>query len=324
MTGALAVVDASFDIDLHVPRGVGAFLPGTILAALAAVLLAVGSVLQHDAAAAVADGGRLQFRDLLRRPIWLVGQAGTLAGTALQVAALALAPVAIVQPLLAGGLVVALALRAWRTRCWPTRSEVFGAVLTAVGLAVFLVAARPAANAPHHQPPLLAVIGAVVLGLAVVAVAMRVRRPPYGALACGIAAGLTTGLAAVLISSTLEKLTQHGLLAALEGPELWGAVVTAIAAQFAAQQAFSRGALNWSLPALTVLDPLAAVPAARYLLGERLEPGHAAVWLPAGLIAAVGVVLLARSDDTCRRPIGGRRRQARASADESDPSGVGA
>lgn len=310
------MLPASFDIDLHVPRGVGAFLPGTVLAALAAVLLAVGSVLQHDAAEAAAGGGRLQFRDLLRRPMWLVGQGGTLLGTGLQVAALALAPVAIVQPLLAGGLVVALALRAWRTRCWPTRSEVFGAVLTAVGLAVFLVAARPAANASHHQPPLFAVVGAVLLGLAVVAVAVRVRRPPFGALACGIAAGLTTGLAAVLISSALETLTHRGLLAALSRPDLWGAVVTAVAAQFAAQQAFARGALNWSLPALTVLDPLAAVPAARFLLGERLEPGHAAVWLPAGLVAAVGVVFLARSEDTCRHPVGSRRRQGRAGVDE--------
>lgn len=304
MQAALAALSASFDIDLHVPRGVGAFLPGTVLALLAAVLFAVGSVLQHDAATAASDGGALNVRALLRRPLWLVGQGGTLAGTGLQVAALALAPVAIVQPLLAGGLVVALALRAWRTRCWPTRAELFGAALTAGGLAVFLVAARPAANAPHHQPPLFAVIGAVLFGLAVVAAAVPVRRPPWGALACGIAAGLTTGLAAVLISSALTKLTRHGLVAALTGPELWGAVVTAIAAQVAAQQAFARGALNWSLPALTVLDPLAAVPIARFLLGERLEPGHAAVWLPAGLIAALGVVLLARSDEACRRPFG--------------------
>lgn len=42
-----------------------------------------------------------------------------------------------------------------------------------------------------------------------------------------------------------------------------------------------------SLPALTVIDPLAAVPAARLLLHERLEPGHAAVWLPAAAVAAV-------------------------------------
>ena len=49
---------------------------------------------------------------------------------------------------------------------------------------------------------------------------------------------------------------------------------------------------------LTVADPLAAVPAARWLLDERLEPGHAWVWGTAAVVAAVGVVLLARAVDT--------------------------
>jgi hypothetical protein len=282
---------------------VGAFLPGTVLAALAAVLFAIGSVLQHDAAASATGDGGLKVRDLVRRRTWLVGQGGTIAGSGLQVAALALAPVAIVQPVLAGGLVVALGLRAFRARCWPSGTELFGAALTAGGLAVFLVAARPAPDTTHRLPNLITVLGAVVLAVALVAAGMRVGRGPAGALACGGAAGIVTGLAAVLIAAALQMLSAHGLLATMAGPELWGALVTAVAAQFAAQQAFSRGALNLSLPALTVLDPLAAVPAARFLLGEHLAPGHAAVWLPAGLIAAAGIVFLARSDDTCRRPV---------------------
>jgi hypothetical protein len=40
------------------------------------------------------------------------------------------------------------------------------------------------------------------------------------------------------------------------------------------------------------------VPVALWLLGERLEPGHAGLWGPAALVAAVGVVLLARSAGT--------------------------
>ncbi|WP_246271495.1 hypothetical protein [Amycolatopsis acididurans] len=86
----------------------------------------------------------------------------------------------------------------------------------------------------------------------------------------------------------------------------------AVTAQIGSQQAYSRGALAWSLPALTVVDPLAAIPAARLLLGERLEPGHAAVWAPAALIAVVGVVLLARTGSGCRRPVFTRPPQTRA------------
>jgi hypothetical protein len=50
-----------------------------------------------------------------------------------------------------------------------------------------------------------------------------------------------------------------------------------------------------ALPALILLDPLAAVPAARVLLSERLELGHAAIGLPAAVLSAVGVIVLART-----------------------------
>jgi hypothetical protein len=99
----------------------------------------------------------------------------------------------------------------------------------------------------------------------------------------------------VLISAALTTLGHDGLADALTGPALWGAVVVGVGAQIACQQAFSRGSLAWSLPVLTVADPLAAVPAARWLLNERLEPGHAWVWGTAAVVAAIGVVLLARA-----------------------------
>jgi hypothetical protein len=121
------------------------------------------------------------------------------------------------------------------------------------------------------------------------------REGRRGALGSGLAAGIAMGIAAVLISAALKTLSHDGLADALTGPAFWGAVVVGIGAQLACQQAFSRGSLSWSLPVLTVADPLAAVPAARWLLDERLEPGHALVWGTAAVVAAVGVVLLARA-----------------------------
>ena len=70
-----------------------------------------------------------------------------------------------------------------------------------------------------------------------------------------------------------------------------------------AQQAYARGSLAWSLPALILLDPLAAVPAAWLLLGERLEPGQVHIWLPAAIVAAVGVVVLARTGERPGRAV---------------------
>jgi drug/metabolite transporter (DMT)-like permease len=278
-------------------RGAGL---GTAIAAAAAVLFAVGAVVQQEVTAAASSDGRPDLRRLLTSPAWLGGQVAAVAAVVLQVVALGLAPVSVVQPLLAGGLVVALGIRSVRDRRLPSGSDLLGAALTAGGLAVFLVAARPAATTRDHVPGPLPVLAAVLLALAFVTFAGRATEGPRGALAAGLAAGIAMGIAAVLISAALLTLGSGGPLHALTGSALWGAVVTGIAAQFASQQAFARGSLSWSLPVLTVADPLAAVPAARILLGERLEPGHAAVWVPAGIVAAVGVVLLARSRE--RRP----------------------
>jgi drug/metabolite transporter (DMT)-like permease len=279
------------------PAGQGSPLGGLLLANLAAVLFAVGAVLQHEAAELSSTDGGLSLRKLIRRKRWMFGQAATMCGTGSQVAALAVAPVAVVQPMLAAGLVIALGIRAVRNRQAPLRLELLGAALTTAGLAVFLLAAQPAAS-PHQPPPsVLATVAAVVLSVGLVAVATLLTRGPHGALACGAAAGIAAGVGAVLISIGIRSLQEGGWVHALGGVAVWGAILVSVVAIVGGQQAYARGRLAWSLPALILLDPLAAVPAARLLLGERLEPGHAAVWLPAAIVAAIGVIVLARTSE---------------------------
>nr|WP_275586427.1 DMT family transporter [Geodermatophilus normandii] len=268
----------------------------------AALLFGLGSVLQHEAAARVAVDGRLPVRAMLRQRTWLLGQAATTAGTGAQVAALALAPVSLVQPLLAGALVAALAVRTVRTAIPPTRVEVVGAGLTVAGIAVFVAAARPGPAALDRSPAGWAVVAAVVGVTLAVALTARLGAGPGAALACGVTGGLAAGVAAVLVAAGLTVVSAAGVAAALGRPEVWGAVVAGVVSQVGAQQAYGRGSLNASLPALAVLDPLAAVPAARLLLGEHLEPGHAVVWGPAGLVAVLGIVLLTRSGGPSQRP----------------------
>lgn len=275
---------------------------GLLLATLAAMLFAVGAVLQHEAAERSTSAGGLSLRLLVRRRRWMLGQAATMLGTASQVAALAVAPVAVVQPMLAVALVVALGLRAIRNRQAPLRLELFGAALTTGGLAVFLLTAQPARGALEVPPSPLEVVLAVVLSVALVAGATLFGHGAHGALACGAAAGIAAGIGAVLISIGIRSLREGGWVHAFAGVAVWGAVVVAVVAVLGGQQAYARGSLAWSLPALILLDPLAAVPAARLLLGERLEPGHAVVWLPAAVVAAVGVVVLARTGEQRTRP----------------------
>jgi hypothetical protein len=270
-------------------------LLGIGVATLAAVLFAVGAVLQHEAAGLSRTARGLSLRRLLRRRRWMIGQTATMLGTGSQVLALAVAPVAVVQPTLAVTLVFGLALHAVRARQIPLRQELTGVALTTGGLAVFLLAARPARAVEPPEPPVVAILVAVALSLLLVAAATLVGHGPHGALACGSAAGIAAGIAAVLISVGVHSLQENGWARALAGVTIWGAGVVAVVAVVAGQQAYARGSLAWSLPAVILLDPLAAVPAARLLLGERLEPGHAVIWLPAAVVAAVGVVLLART-----------------------------
>ena len=278
-------------------------LLGISLAAAAAVLFAIGAVAQQEVTADTSAGGKLNLRRLLTHPAWLAGQAVTAVAVVLQVLALGLAPVSAVQPLLAGGLVVALAIRSVRDRRAPSPNELLGAALASGGLAVFLVAARPADVSKDRIPGALAILVTALLAIALIAATVWLKHGARGALAAGLASGVAMGIAAVLISATLNTFGHSGLVAALRSPAPWAALVVGLAAEYACQQAFSKGALAWSLPALTVADPLAAVPVALFLLGERLEPGHAAVWVPAAIAAAVGVVLLARSPQRHPEPV---------------------
>jgi hypothetical protein len=289
----------------HADTATGNPVAGLLIAALAAVLFAVGAVLQHEAAEESTSASGLSMRRLVTRPRWMFGQGATMLGTGSQVAALAVAPVAVVQPMLAVALVVALGLRAVRNRQAPLRTELLGAALTTGGLAVFLVAARPAEGPSKPPPPSLAVIIAVVLSVLLVAGATLLGRGAHGALACGSAGGIAAGIAAVLISIGIRSLREQGWERALAGSAVWGALIVAVVAVLGGQQAYARGSLAWSLPALILMDPLAAVPAARLLLGERLEPGHAVVWLPAAAVAAVGVVILARTSEPHPDPVAG-------------------
>ena len=91
-------------------------LAGTALAVAAATMFGLGTVLQAEIAATAPAADALRVRLLVRlarSPRWLAGAVVTLVGWALQVAALLLAPVTVVQPALAFTVV---ACSSWRGR----------------------------------------------------------------------------------------------------------------------------------------------------------------------------------------------------------------
>jgi hypothetical protein len=271
-----------------------------LLAVAAALAFAVATVAQHRGATSAGDGpgrGALVAR-LLRSPVWLAGQVAAVLGFALHAVALRSGPLVVVQPLLAGGLVLALALgalvdRRHADRRLPGRAEWAAAAAVATGLALFLLAARPAAGAPAAA--LLPTTACAVASLAVsAAAALWGRRPgrPHRALVLGVAAGLGFGVTGLL----LKELMGGPLLT---WPAGWTALelsVVGLVSLLTAQWAYRAGPLIESLPVTTVLEPAVALVVSGPLFGEQLAgaPLARAGQLAGALAAAVGIVVLAR------------------------------
>ena len=259
------------------------------LALLAALCFAAATLLQQRAATApAAPSGRTAVvrlvGHLLRSPKWLLGAAVGLAGLGLNALALRVGQVVVVQPLLASGLVFTLALDALVARALPPAQEVVAAAGVAAGLAIFLLAARPAAGTPTGSDLVLAVAGLAVLALAAGA-RLWTRRPAarHPGLLLGAAAGTAFGVTGALLKQVVDTPPAHL-------PVSWppyALVVLGVLGVALAQQAYQAGSLEECLPAMTVAEPVVAVAVGALGFGEALA-GSA----PAHLAQLAGLVLM--------------------------------
>ena len=185
--------------------------------------------LQHEAARQAPPRGPLRPRliwDLLKIRGFRWSIALSIAGFGLQVGALSLAPLALVQPLLVSQLICYLLLVSLRTHRTPDRALLGGAALAAAGLATFLLVSRPASPPPGAQIGGLRafVLGAVLIGVVALAlvVASRLRSEARAvplAVACAVCYGVTAGL--------IRSLSTTGWSHAFSQWELYAIVVVA-------------------------------------------------------------------------------------------------
>ncbi|HZN15922.1 MAG TPA: DMT family transporter [Acidimicrobiales bacterium] len=260
-----------------------------VLAALgAAGAYAAASVLQQRAAVAQPEALSMRVALLVRlarRPAWLAGVAADVGGYALQFVALGLGSLAVVQPLLVSGLLIALPLSARMTGRRLTNAEWRGAAYVVVGLAVFLVVARPArgaTDATGHAWLAVSVATLLPAGALVTAAMRSGGRLRAGALAA--AAGLLYGYTAALTktSAHLLSLGVGHVLGAWQPYVLAGG---GGAAMLLAQSAFQAAPLDASLPLLTVVDPLCSVAIGALVFHETLTSSVPAVGLEVVAVA---------------------------------------
>jgi drug/metabolite transporter (DMT)-like permease len=216
---------------------------GILLALVCALATNVGFLYKHRGACAAPAVD-------IRRPVWsarklfasrlfAIGMAVAAAAWIFHVAAMAVAPLSLVQAVLAGG-VVLLAIMAERVFGLKIgRRQWIGLAMTALGL-MLLGVSLPAAHGAHSRfsvPGMIAFeAGLIVAGtLLIMGPQIGARREHHGFM-LGAAAGILFGVSDVAIKAISGMVASHGVLGLLS---IWSLVT--IGASVAAFYASAKG-----------------------------------------------------------------------------------
>jgi drug/metabolite transporter (DMT)-like permease len=279
-----------------------------VLCALgSAFLYALASVLQHRGASDQPDDQSLKLGlliRLLRHPAWLMGLACDGGGYVLQFVALGHGPIVVVQPLLVCGLLFALPMGAAVAGRHFTPADWAGALMVCLGLGVFLAVANPATGRDDARPLAWTIM---LIGVAAVAGVLTVLSfGPNGrrrAVMLSAAAGVTYGAAAALTKTT-SHLLGRGLIPLVAHWQPYALIVFGVSGMVLAQSAFQAGALDLSLPTMTVVDPVVSIAVGASMFRESIAGSAVDVTVEATalMVMSVGVYLLARFEAETSRP----------------------
>jgi hypothetical protein len=262
-----------------------------VSAALAAtVFFALSTGLKHRSAgqspAGLGSGRRSAPQFLLataRQPLWLGGIVADVGGIALQVVALHLGALAVVQPVLIIALPLSLVVNHKIAGTRVSKREIAGGAALVAALVGFLAvsgASSPRitgpAQAADRAPTIALAAGAVVSVLLCVVLARRAQRTTAAAL-LGVAVGVTYACTAALLKSSSNVALSDGLLALLSSWQLYLLVAAGLTGLALSQLAFRAGPLRASLPAIATLDPLMSIVLGVLVYDEHLRPGPVAV-----------------------------------------------
>jgi hypothetical protein len=274
------------------------------LSLASALAFAASSSLKHISAGAVPDAqdwhpGKLRafVTATLRHPLWIAGIGCDIVAVALQIVALHLGNLTLVQPLLICGLIFALVFRRLHDRNQVSGRQLGWAVVLSVGLAGFmLLAAGGGSGGRVDRVP--AVISGVTGALVALACLMTGRRlSPGGGKAAflGVAVGVIyAGTAALLKAATTIAVQDPPRL--FISWQLYLTIALGVTGLLLNQLAFQAGPLAASLPATASVDPLASITVGVAVFDEHVRTLAWGVPLVLSLIVlAVGVVQLARN-----------------------------
>ena len=229
---------------------------------------------------------------LIRRKMWIAASFLDLLAWLAQVVALALAPIALVIPVMGLGaaLLVVLGMR-WLGERFR-REEVWGIALVAVGATAAAVAAG---NSSVARAP-LPFGDQIAIGGGAIAVAVVLARSRTG-IAYGTAAGALYAATAIYTKEVGDRFAVNGTGAIprlLASPTPWLLAVMALIALALVQAGFQRANAASVVAAMTAVDTVGPILAGFFLYHENFPSGAAGPVLAVGIAAAVfGATLLA-------------------------------
>lgn len=291
---------------------------GIPIALVGAVILALGAQFQHAGVSRVDDpeDGQpglsvAQLLALLKRPSWVIGTLLLGLAVVFQLTSLYFAPLIVVQPLGAIGLIVTAIVNSRVSGVKLDRLSIRAIAFCVGGVALFVtIAAFTAKEKPINEAELvliLAILGGVILLFALALVFFRQR---FTAILYIISGGVLFGFVATLAKVVIARIKTLFALHFQTGHVEWltiGCLVLLIAAaalgSYFVQSAYANGPPDLVVAGLTVIDPVIAILIGIIVLGEASD---APIWaIPAFLVAAAlaiyGVFQLAKHHPQLQR-----------------------
>jgi hypothetical protein len=245
---------------------------GLLLALAASVALNAAYLLQHagsaTAAAITPRRPLASLVSLLRSPLWALGAAVGMTGWALHIAALAHAPLSLVQAFVAGGLALTVPMAAIGLHHRVRRDEARAAGLMVVALVLLALGLRGTGpNAAFDPVALAAYLAALVVPAAVLAAFVRGPGRPA---ALGLAGGLLYGAADLAIKALTGVAHQHGVAAVAASPWLAVALALTVGAFFAFQRGLQTGRPVTIIALMTAATNTGSIAGGFVVFGDRL------------------------------------------------------
>jgi drug/metabolite transporter (DMT)-like permease len=276
-----------------------------LLSFLCAVLASMGNAVANVAQrkASLAQSPDLHFgprllRDLIARPIWLLGFAAMVASFVLQAVALSTGQLSAVETVITLEVPLTLLVASWVFRTRLGKAEWSGVLSMTAGAIVLVVALNPRVGDEFHVSHTVYVLAGGGTAATIAALIVAAQRGPraWRTVCLGAATGTSFGLTATLIKETMSQLTDRGLIGVVSTWQTYAAVGFGVLGIVVMQWALHSGPLLAAQPGFTLMDPLVSILWGVLVFDEAVRTGW---WLALAAVGgagiAVGVLILARS-----------------------------